>query len=141
MRENEPNWIERVLNVFLQSVEWTSLKTPVDQTFTYRCQYIEDTWEVVISPWMHEIYGGRYDGALRLPAYEMNLLSVADEFDSVSYIGFDTDRLEASIEGKIDNSWATIIFRKLAPRKSRVKKKINTFTGEVTKIVEEKTDA
>jgi len=134
MREKQPNWVQRILEVFLQSVEWTSLKTPVHQTFTYRCQNIDGTWEVVVSPWMHEMYGGRYDGALRLPTYEMNLLAIADEFDNVSYIGFDSDRLEATIEGKIDNSWATVIFRREAP-KSKARKKINTYTGEVTKIV------
>ncbi len=135
MKKNEPNWIDRILEIFLQSVEWTSIKAPVNQTFTYRCQQIDGAWEVVVSPWMHEIYGGKYDGALRLPAYEMNLMMIADEFDTVRYIGFDTDRMEASIEGTVEQSWVTFIFRRLAP-KSKVRKKFNTFTGEVTKITE-----
>lgn len=134
--KTKPSWIERILKVFLQSIEWTSLKTPAAQTFSYRCSYVNDTWEVTISPWLHEIYGGKYDGALRLPAYEVNLLAMADEFDKVSYIGFDTDRHEATIEGRIGESLAVLTFRKLPPN-GKIHKKINTYTGEVTKIVKE----
>jgi hypothetical protein len=137
MKKNEPKWVSRILEVFLQSIEWTSIKSPVHQTFTYRCQNIDGTWEIVVSPWMHEIYGGRYDGALKLPSYEMNLLAVADEFDSINYIGFDTDRLEVTIEGKIDDSWVNFVFRKNAPQRSKFRKKLNVFTGEVTKITSE----
>lgn len=135
--ENQPKWLSRILEIFLESVEWTSIKSPTHHTFTYRCQFNHDesVWELAISPWLHEIYGGKHDGAIRLPSYEMNVLSVADEFDTVKHIGFDTNRLEASIEGKIEDAWIHLIFRRLPPENSNVRKKLNTYTGEVTKIV------
>lgn len=129
----EPIWVERILEVFLQSVEWTSLKTPINQTFTYKCQNIDGVWEITMSPWLHEIYGGKCDGAIRLPHYEMNLITLTNEFDKVDYIGFDTDRMQVTIEGKIEDSWVSLILRRSPPR-SKTRKKINTFTGEITKI-------
>jgi hypothetical protein len=132
--KNQPKWVDHILDVFLENIEWTSLKTPTDQTFTYKAQNIDGIWELVISPWMHEIYGGKDDGALRLPTYEVNVLALVNELDAVTYIGFDSDRLEATVEGKICGTRVVIILRRLAP-KSRVRKKINTFTGEVTKII------
>jgi hypothetical protein len=131
---NQPQWLENLLEVFLHAIEWTSIKTPTHQTFTFRSQHVDETWEITISPFLHEIYGGKHDGALRLPTYELNMLTVANEFDKLTYIGFDTDRTEASIEGEINGESVTLIFRRLAP-KSKTRKKINTFTGEVTKIV------
>lgn len=135
--EKQPKWLSRLLEVFLEAVEWTSVKSPTHHVFTYRCRFnhSEGVWELVVSPWLHEIYGGRHDGAVRLPTYELNLLSVADEFDTVKYIGFDTDRLESTIEGKIEDNWVHLIFSRRAPQDSNVRKKINTYTGEVTKIV------
>jgi hypothetical protein len=140
--ETQPKWLCRLLEVFMESVEWTSVKSPTHQVFTYRCQYnhSEQVWELIISPWLHEIYGGKNDGAIRLPTYEMNVLAVADEFDSVKHIGFDTARLESSIEGKIDDTWVHLIFSRKAPENSNVRKKINIYTGEVTKIVANKED-
>lgn len=131
--KTKPNWIDRILETFLESIEWTNIGTPINHTFSYRCSNDNNYWEITFSPWVHEIYGGKHDGALKVPFYEINLLTVADEFDKVSYIGFDTDRFEATIEGKIEDSLATLIFRKLPPT-TKFHKKVNTYTGEVTKI-------
>lgn len=135
MRENEPLWVERLLQAFLRSVEWTSLKTPTHQTFTYKCQNIDGTWEISVSPWLHEIYGGKHDGAIKLPLYEMNLLEIMKEFNKVEFVGFDTDRLEATIDGEINMSWVSFRFRRLPPIPTNIRKKINIYTGEVTKIL------
>jgi hypothetical protein len=135
-KTKEPQWIGHILDVFLKNIEWTSLKTPTHLTFTYRATLRDGVWEVILSPWLHEIYGGKFDGALKLPTYEVNILAVAKNFEEVSYIGFDTHRLEASIEGVICGSKATVLFRRLAP-KNQIRRKINTFTGEVTKIIED----
>ena len=132
-----PNWLQTLLNAFLKSIKWTSLQTPIDQTFAYRCQEHDDRWRVIVSPWLHEIYGGRNDGSTKIPAYEVNVLPITNQFDKIHYLGFDADRLEARIEGEIDNDWVTFVLRRLPPKGSRIRKQINTFTGEVTKIIKQ----
>ena len=135
MNTKQPKWLTKLLEVFVSSVEWTNISSPVHQIFTYRCRFNhgDNVWEVTVSPWLHEFYGGKDDGAVQLPTYEVNLLSIADEFDEVNHIGFDTNRLETSIRGKIEKSAVSLSICQQPPS-INVLKKVNAFTGEVTNI-------
>lgn len=133
MKQQQPQWLNTLLDLFIKSVEWASIQAPVHQIFTYRARCSDNIWEIVISPFLHEIYGGKEDGDVKSPMYEVDILPLADEFDSLIYIGFDSDRGEVSIEGLIDQSQVTLILCQ-TPRNSKVRKKINTFTGEITRI-------
>lgn len=130
--KNKPNWIKRILKIALKSVQWTTLKSPINKTFGYRCFTKNGSWTILFFPWLHEIYGGKYDGGVKLPLYEVNLLDMADEFDKINYIGFDTEKSDTLIKGEIENNKLSIIFSKTPPNKN-ICKKINAYTGEVTK--------
>ena len=133
----EPAFINRLFSVFLKSVEWISVKAPPQDVFAYRCRTIDGAWEIAVSPWVQEFYGGKKDGGCYLPTYGMNLMMLADEFDTIKYIGFDSSKLESHIEGTIDNDFVNLIFRRQPVGASKPKRKLNVFTGEVSRISRE----
>jgi hypothetical protein len=132
--QEKPCWINRILNTFLNSIEWTNVRSSLEKTFSYKCKKIDGIWEIVFSPWLQEIFGGKNDGLIKVPSYEINLLNIAEEFDTVNYIGFDTDTSETIIQGEIEQSPAIFTFRKSPPNVIKSRKKYNTYTGEITTI-------
>lgn len=129
----KPAWINTLLKVFIKSVSWISLKTKIPQTFTYKCANSDGLWEIQIFPWLHEIYGGKYDGDLHIPSFEIDLLPIVKEFKKIYSINFNTDSFETYIEGEIKDCYVNLIICSYPPD-SKTYKKLNTFTGEVTKI-------
>jgi len=131
MKKQLPAWVDELLHVFVDSVEWTSVKSDPHQIFTYRCKLEEGMWYITVEPVLHEHWGGRNDGAVVTPRYMMDVMWVAEHFDQVRDIGFDTDRLEVNIEGLIGKNHVYIVFSRQPG--SRMKKLINAYSGEIIK--------
>ena len=130
----KPWWLQKIIDAFIDSIEWRDIKTPIQETFTYKCQKTYEAWEITFSPWIHEIYGGKNDGMIKTPKYEINLLNLSNQLEIVTYINFNTKKSSSRIEGIMGNDIVVIDICKNPPENSKTRKKINIFTGEITKV-------
>jgi hypothetical protein len=133
MEETLPNRLHQIVIETIQAIQWNSLNCDPINVFHYRYRKNkdDDSWETVIHPAIHEVVGGKNDGALVYPKFDISILDISKKFDQILDITFDNSQIY--IDGIIDNFIFTLEIMDRPPRKAKVTKNFNWHTKEVVK--------
>lgn len=134
--EKLPDRLYRIVTDTINSINWNSLDCDAATSFHYR--YNKDqygTWTVIIHPAIHEIIGGKDDGALIYPKFNLSVHDILKHFDEVFDLILTSRESKFCIDGIVGDMLFSLEIMEKPPLKAKVTKNYNIYTKEVVKKV------
>ncbi len=101
--EDAPQWVEAILDVLEGCIEGYS-------PGSFELRFIPEECQLIIAPAVAEIVGGAEDGEEVFAYFSIHLAAVAQAFDALPEMSWDTMHDELHVEGEIDgeDAWITV---------------------------------
>lgn len=129
-----PDRLYKIVTDTINSINWNSLGCDAATAFHYRyqkCQY--GGWTVVIHPAVHEVIGGKDDGALIYPKFNISILDIMKHFDEVTDLVLTSRESKFCIDGIVGDMLFSLEILEKPPVRSKVSKNYNIYTKEVVR--------
>ncbi len=101
--DDAPQWVEAIVDVLEGCIEGYS-------PGSFELQFSPMECQLIIAPALAEIVGGAEDSEEVFPFFSMHLAELAQAFDALPEMSWDTMYDELHVEGEIDaeDAWITI---------------------------------
>jgi hypothetical protein len=132
--EKLPDRLYRIVTDTINSIAWNSLGCDAATAFHYRYhknQY--GAWTVVIHPAVHEVIGGKDDGALIYPKFNLSIHDIIRRFDDVTDIVLSSKESKLFVDGIVGEHLFSLEIMEKPPARAKVSKNFNWYTKEVVK--------
>lgn len=132
--EQLPDRLYKIVTDTINSIKWNSLGCDAAAAFHYRYHQNEyGAWTVVIHPAVHEVIGGKDDGALIYPKFNLSIFDITKLFDEVFDLILTSKESKFCIDGIVDNLLFSLEIMEKPPVRYKVTKNYNVYTKEVAK--------
>jgi hypothetical protein len=132
--EKLPERLRKIVTETIQSIDWNSFQTEPHNVFHYRYHKDgEGNWTLVIHPAVHEVIGGREDGALIFPKFHLSLFDATRGFDEIIDFGVNSREDFVWIDGMVGENLCSLEVHCRPPSKAKVMKNYHWYTGVVQK--------
>jgi hypothetical protein len=129
-----PDRLYKIVTDTINSIRWNSLGCEAASSFHYRYHKNEyGSWTVVIHPAVHEVIGGKNDGTLIYPKFNISVFDITKLFDEVFDLILTSKEAKFCIDGIVGNMLFSLEIMEKPPARYKVTKNYNAYTKEVAK--------